>query len=94
MSERTFAGYVGGISIGEPMRMRDPTTTAVSHDDEDEVARASLDSFPASDPPGWSGLRLGPPASQVRREHGQTDHSQRSADAIDDQHTEHTEHTR
>jgi hypothetical protein len=28
---------------------------------DDEVESASLDSFPASDPPKWSGLRLGPP---------------------------------
>ena len=28
----------------------------------DDVENASLDSFPASDPPKWSGLRLGPPA--------------------------------
>jgi hypothetical protein len=27
----------------------------------DDVESASIDSFPASDPPKWSGLRLGPP---------------------------------
>lgn len=27
----------------------------------DDVESASLDSFPASDPPKWSSLRLGPP---------------------------------
>jgi hypothetical protein len=30
-------------------------------DSIDDVESASLDSFPASDPPKWSGLRLGPP---------------------------------
>jgi hypothetical protein len=28
----------------------------------DDVFESSADSFPASDPPSWSGLHLGPPA--------------------------------
>ena len=30
-------------------------------DSIDDVENASLDSFPASDPPKWGSLRLGPP---------------------------------
>lgn len=28
----------------------------------DDVSQSSAESFPASDPPSWSGMHLGPPA--------------------------------
>ena len=38
------------------------TDRPTPHVKDDEVDDASFDSFLASDPPGWSGLRIGPPS--------------------------------
>jgi len=38
-----------------------PASRQVRAEDRDVVDRASFDSFPASDPPSWNGVRLGSP---------------------------------
>ncbi|AHG92815.1 hypothetical protein J421_5280 (plasmid) [Gemmatirosa kalamazoonensis] len=44
-------------------RAEQPASTPATRD-RDEVHDAALDSFPASDAPSWSPLRIGPPASR------------------------------
>ena len=48
-----------------PHDLASPTQTAAAlrRPERDEVNEASLDSFPASDPPSWSGMRVGGPSA-------------------------------
>ena len=47
-----------------------PRTPEHGDDEEgwDDVGDASMDSFPASDPPPWMGMRIGGPARRVASE--------------------------
>jgi len=49
-------------------RIADARAPAGHEDRTDEVDRASFDSFPASDPPPWNGLRLGSPRDAAATE--------------------------
>jgi hypothetical protein len=47
--------------VQEDQRIADAREPAGAEVRTDEVDRASIDSFPASDPPSWNGVRLGSP---------------------------------
>jgi len=52
-----------------------PASRQVRAEDRDVVDRASLDSFPASDPPSWNGVRLGSPHDACDSIENADDHS-------------------
>jgi hypothetical protein len=47
--------------LGTSPAAREQSPRSVQELLRDDVFEASAESFPASDPPSWSGMRLGPP---------------------------------
>jgi hypothetical protein len=60
------------ISISQSSAVKPPAITRIRAEAVfDRVSEDSVDSFPASDPPSWSPLQVGPPAHDTP--HGQKD---------------------
>jgi len=56
-----LTGVAAGAPVHQEVIMHDTDVGHPGRDDPDDVQGASNDSFPASDPPSWMGMRVGGP---------------------------------
>ncbi len=65
-----MGGHVAGPVMKASAAATDPGRSEVEDAERDQVYEASIQSFPASDPPAWTSMRAGPPAAATARPEG------------------------